>query len=57
MKIPEGRSPPEKEMGHMMRDDNKMSEAGKQTQAVLEIKSVFVEVYPGGEPRNKPLQD
>lgn len=44
MKIPEGRSPQDEGMGHMMRNDNKMSEAWKQTQPVLETKSVCEEV-------------
>lgn len=44
-------------MGQVMRDNNKISEAGKQTQPVLKTKSVFMEEYTGGEPRNKPIQD
>lgn len=44
MKISEGRSPQNEGMGHIMRNDNKMSEAGKQTQPVLETKSVCGEV-------------
>lgn len=57
MKISEEQSPQDKGMGHVMEDDNKMSEAGKQTHPVLEMKSVIVEEYTAGKPRNKPIQD
>lgn len=41
----------------MIKDDNKMFEAGKQTQSVLETMSVFVEEWTDGESNNKPMQD